>query len=116
MPPLASNHTRRASSPYVLSPPVERASRGSRPVTSSFFVLDEEYYFVDGNVVLVADNVAFRVHKSVLARHSNYFRQLVVQRPVPLEGTDYFDGCLVIRLPDRSFEVSEFLRILYDHV
>ena len=114
---IANIRTRRLSSPGVLSTPVKAGgvSGKSRPVTS-FFVRDEEYYFDDGNMILVADNVAFRVHKSVLARHSNFFRQIIVQQPVSLEGIDYFDGCFVIRLPDRSFEVSDLLRILYDHV
>ncbi len=35
---------------------------------------DLDLWFFDGNIVLVALGIAFRVHKSVLACHSDVFR------------------------------------------
>lgn len=111
---LSSNIPHKLSTPVVLSPPVEH-----HPGPETLFLIRNElFYFDDGNLVLVAENMAFRVHKGVLTRHSNYLRQLLVQQPGEdfLDTTDVFDGCPVVRLPDRSYEVSELLRILYDHM
>ena len=37
---------------------------------------DSEVWFGDGNIVVVAQNTAFRFHKSVVSLHSSVFRDL----------------------------------------
>ena len=39
-------------------------------------VRDEEFWFQDGNVVLVARNIEFRVYKGILANHSPVFKDM----------------------------------------
>ena len=49
-----------------MEPTQERAS----------LVRSEEVWFDDGNIILVAENKAFRVHRSMLVRHSQVFKDL----------------------------------------
>lgn len=57
---------------------------------------DEEVWLPDGNVVVVCRNTAFRLHKSVLARHSEVFRDLFT---LPEAGVDeYMEDCPVVHL------------------
>ncbi|KAJ2974348.1 hypothetical protein NUW54_g11906 [Trametes sanguinea] len=37
---------------------------------------DEDFWFEDGNIVLVAQDVAFRVYKGPLMRHSTVFQDM----------------------------------------
>jgi len=68
-----------------------------------------ELWFGDGNVVLVADNTAFCVHKGVLARHS----------PVLAAAIALLDNtlpCPRLVLDDPPDDLARFLYALYDGV
>ncbi|KZT11168.1 uncharacterized protein LAESUDRAFT_691737 [Laetiporus sulphureus 93-53] len=71
-----------------------------------------DFWFDDGNVILEAGNVSFRVHISILCRNSVVFRDLfdIPQGSVSEES----DGCPVVRLHDSSADVSALLSTLYD--
>ena len=62
----------------------------------SGFVKDADVWLPDGNVVVVAQNVAFRVFRSVLAHHSDVFRDLFSLPPTDVNDT--FEGCPVVVL------------------
>ena len=47
-----------------------------------------ELWFEDGNVVLIAENRSFRVPKSVLARTSEFFRDMFSLPQPPLDGAE----------------------------
>ncbi|KAI0657110.1 hypothetical protein C8Q70DRAFT_935130 [Cubamyces menziesii] len=68
------------SAPHVQ----QNQPRGSRPVQR-----DPDLWFFDGNVVLVAQGIlAFRVHKGVLAHHSEVFKSWFTGvAPPPSHGT-----------------------------
>ena len=72
-----------------------------------------DLWFDDGNVVLVAmDNTGFRLHRSILARHSVIFRDMFgIPQPICAEA---FDGCPVVRLQDSSEDLGYLLSALYD--
>jgi len=72
-----------------------------------------DIYFDDGNIILVAGNIAFRVHRGQLARHSEVFRDLLLL-PQPA-GAEVFDESPVVRLTDTSDDVLMLLRALYDN-
>ncbi|OSD00794.1 hypothetical protein PYCCODRAFT_1340728, partial [Trametes coccinea BRFM310] len=57
---------------------------------------DPSLWYLDGNVVLVAQAVAFRVHCGVLARHSYVFSSWF-SSPVLL-GPEWLDGVPIVRL------------------
>ena len=71
-----------------------------------------DIWFHDGNLVLVAGHVPFKVHRGQLERHSEVFRDIFsIPQPVdpPME-----DGCPMIELFDCPTDVWYLLRALYD--
>lgn len=73
---------------------------------------DEDFWFVDGSIVLVAQTVAFKVHHSVLARNSEVFRDLFAM-PQPL-SEETMDGCPMLIVHDSPSEIRYLLGVLYD--
>jgi hypothetical protein len=65
----------------------------------------------DGNVVLQAQNTQFRVHWSVLARHSSVFRDMQ-GLPQP-DGQPSVDRCPVMEIYDDPQGVKYLLEALY---
>nr|GAT45809.1 predicted protein [Mycena chlorophos] len=72
----------------------------------------EELWFEDENIVLQAGNTQYRVHRSMLARHSPVFRDMLAF-PQPADA-ELVDGCPLVRLHDAEEEVTPFLRALFD--
>lgn len=79
-----------------------------------------EVWFDDGNVVVLTEDtasnatVAFKVHRGMLARHSEVF-QSMFEMPVPdTSDVEFADGCQVVRMYDRPTELSALIRTLYD--
>jgi hypothetical protein len=66
----------------------------------------------DGNIVLEAQSVQFRVHKSVLASNSPIFRNML-QIPVPASQAT-LDNMPIVELHDSSTDVELMLKALYD--
>ena len=80
---------------------------------------DSEVWFEDGNIVVIAQNVAFRFHKSVLSIHSSVFRDLFsIPPPSPTSEVvdETFDGCPVVRVSDTSYDFRELIRATYGGV
>ncbi|KAG1732482.1 hypothetical protein EDB19DRAFT_1929180 [Suillus lakei] len=71
-----------------------------------------DLWFCDGSIVLRAEDTLFRVHKSQLARHSAFFRDLF-SLPQP-NTTNEIEGCPVLRLYDPAEDVENLLTALYD--
>ena len=79
---------------------------------------DSEVWFEDGNIVVVAQNTAFRFHKSVVSLHSSVFRDLFsIPQPslilIDGEVLEIFDGCPVVHVSDTSYDFRELLRAIY---
>ncbi|KAI0820490.1 hypothetical protein BC628DRAFT_1396658 [Trametes gibbosa] len=71
-----------------------------------------EYWFNDGSIVVVAQETGYRIHKSILARHSEVFCDLF---SVPqTSADDHLDGCPVVRISDPSVDFSNLLKAFYD--
>ncbi|KAJ6589882.1 hypothetical protein DFH09DRAFT_1140349 [Mycena vulgaris] len=88
-----------------MAPPAKRQRTEDAPVTRSI-------WHEDGSVVLQADNTQFRVHWSVLAMHSSFFRDMQ-KLPQPPDQPSV-DGCPVVELPDAVVDVEELLKALYN--
>lgn len=71
-----------------------------------------DIWFEDGNVVLVAECVAFKVHRGQLERHSEIFRDLF-SLPQPLDQP-MFEGFPIVQLYDSPSDITFLLRALYD--
>lgn len=71
----------------------------------------------DGNVVLLVDqsNIAFKVHRGILARQSDIFDDMF-QLPPPAAEDDLetIDGCQVVRMYDLPVDLSALIKTLYD--
>ncbi|KAF7370405.1 BTB domain-containing protein [Mycena sanguinolenta] len=87
-------------------------SPAKRKRTEEAPIKHSEFWLRDGSVVLQAQNTQFRVHFSVLARHSPVFRDME-ELPQPSDGPSV-DGCPVVCLPDESNDVEYLLKALYD--
>ena len=73
-----------------------------------------DLWFEDGNIVLIAGKVAFKVHKGQLARQARIFKDMFAV-PQPVDGTaDIFDGSPSVRLYDSAPDLAYFLEALYD--
>ncbi|KAI0695654.1 hypothetical protein BC835DRAFT_1273080 [Cytidiella melzeri] len=82
-------------------------------------------YFEDGNVVLSGSCQAtggrqyFRVHQSVLCRHSSILADLFGIPPLMDEGPPHamkevYEGALHISMPDSAEDLESLLNVLYD--
>ncbi|PIL33285.1 hypothetical protein GSI_04735 [Ganoderma sinense ZZ0214-1] len=74
---------------------------------------DDEVWLSDGNVVVVAaDNVAFRVHKSTLERKSEIFRDIFSLPDADASTTDAIEGCPVVHISDSSNDIRPLFLVL----
>jgi hypothetical protein len=88
------------------SPPAKRQRTDEdEPITRS------DIWYEDGSVVLQARNTQFRVHWSVLAQHSSFFRDMQ-KLPQPPDQPNA-DGCPIVELQDDVADVEHLLRALY---
>jgi hypothetical protein len=75
-------------------------------------LIRSDFWFLDGNIVLLAGNAVFKVHRGQLERQSEVFRDLF-SIPQP-QDQDLIDGCGWVELHDRPADVFHFLSALYD--
>jgi len=75
-----------------------------------------EYWFNDGDIILQVEDTQFRVHSSMLARHSEVFSG-ILSIPQPHESMDATTGKLpVIFLSDKVDDVEVLMSIFYDGI
>ena len=101
-----------------MAAPSQRPAKRARTTSDAPAVeRHPEVWLSDGNIVVVAQNTAFRIHKSVVSLHSPVFRDLfsIPQPPSTADGTDdeTVDDCRVVRVSDTSYDVRELLRAIY---
>lgn len=81
--------------------------------SQQFFTRDEKYWFEDGNIILSARNVGFKVYKGLLAEHSAVFRGMFVVAQGAHTAGEQADGCPVVPLDDSPDDLRELFRIIY---
>ena len=75
-------------------------------------------WFDDGNIVLITStedqsSIAFKIHRGVLARHSEVFRSMFeVAEPPP--DAESLEKCPVVYMHDIPVELSNIIKALYD--
>ena len=99
--------------------------------TENPYVYHSSLWFVDGSVILQAEQTLFRVHMSQLSRHSVFFRDLfsLPQPPhialeldtspqnglhFPASNQRYMDGCPLLEVQDSAEDFTHLLTALYD--
>ena len=75
-------------------------------------LVKSQFWFADGNVVIIAGSTAFKVHRGQLERHSEVFKDLfTIPQPAVQE---VFDGSPWVELHDAPADVLHLLMALYD--
>ncbi|TFY59570.1 hypothetical protein EVJ58_g5706 [Rhodofomes roseus] len=69
-------------------------------------------YHDDGNVILSCGSTLFRVHRSILSKHSPVFRDILERKEDT--KTEILRGCLHVALEDTKEEVEALLNVIYD--
>lgn len=71
-------------------------------------------WFEDGNIVLIVETTAFKVHRGQLARHSEIFLGMF-SLPPPLGSIEEYDGCHCVQMyGDSARDWRYFLGAIYD--
>ncbi len=71
---------------------------------------DADVWLADGNCVVVANNIAFRVYKGILSLHSEFFRDLF---SLPnSSSSETMDGCPVVTVTDDPRDVRCLFLVL----
>jgi hypothetical protein len=71
-----------------------------------------DFWFSDGNIILISGKAAFKVHQGNLARHSEVFNDLFsIAQP---QDQELLDGCPWVELHDCPSDMLFFLKALYD--
>ena len=71
---------------------------------------DEELWLDDGNIILVAQDVGFRVYKGLLTKQSPVFQDLLGSKEN--RADEYMDGVPVVRIFDSPYDLRHLLRVL----
>ena len=75
----------------------------------------DEIWFDDGNVVVQAEQMVFKVYKGILCRESTLFEGMLAL-PIPFgDQSDYFDNCPLIKMSDRAEEIALFLSVMFNY-
>lgn len=72
---------------------------------------DDEFWFEDGTIILITDNVAFRVYEGLLSRDSSVFCRNYGLQSLPADG-EKVGGCPVVRPSDSAEELRVLLRAM----
>ncbi|RDB27186.1 hypothetical protein Hypma_004419 [Hypsizygus marmoreus] len=75
-------------------------------------LIRSDFWFLDGNIIIVAGQAAFKVHRGQLQRHSDILNGLF-SIPQP-EDQELIDGCVSVVFHDSPSDVFYFLSALYD--
>ncbi|EKM75199.1 hypothetical protein AGABI1DRAFT_80170 [Agaricus bisporus var. burnettii JB137-S8] len=114
--PVISRSTTISGSLLIPTPPPptissERTSKYNR--TAADFVRSD-FWFRDGNVVIIAGQAAFKVHRGQLERHSEVFSGLFALPQPSLQDQELVDNCPCVVFHDSPSDVFYFLSALYD--
>ncbi|OCH85118.1 hypothetical protein OBBRIDRAFT_839210 [Obba rivulosa] len=71
-----------------------------------------DFWFADGNVVIIVGHAAFKVHRGQLERHSDVFKDLF-SLPQP-EDQEMVEDCQCVELYDSPSDMLYLLQALYD--
>lgn len=77
------------------------------------FQQSEDVWYADGNIILIAKNVGFRVYSGILREQSRALADMLSQVPPPAESATY-EGCPIIWIPEDPRELSYFLKALHN--
>ncbi|KAK7690526.1 hypothetical protein QCA50_005624 [Cerrena zonata] len=76
---------------------------------------DAGLWFEDGNIILIAQYTPFKVHRGLLSRKSEVFRDMfTLPPPESPNKCDLMDGIPIVHMSDNWEDLSIVLSVLYD--
>ncbi|OJT07013.1 hypothetical protein TRAPUB_2143 [Trametes pubescens] len=95
------------------TPPTAQARAITEEIHSPSFSRDSEFWFEDGTIVLVSQNVGFRVYKQELVERSPLFSDLLsIPQPDPA-GSEETNDCPIVALTDPPDQLRHLFRVLF---
>ncbi|OBZ73810.1 hypothetical protein A0H81_06190 [Grifola frondosa] len=82
--------------------------------TSVNFSASTEVWYLDGSVVVVSGETAFRVHQTILSANCEAFKVLFTVPQPEKSDSETCDGCPVVRLQDTADDLKHFFKAMYD--
>ncbi|EDR01759.1 uncharacterized protein LACBIDRAFT_333018 [Laccaria bicolor S238N-H82] len=73
-------------------------------------------WFDDGSVVIQAEQTQFRVHRSMLSRHSSVFRDMFSVPQPPGDQEPVIEGCSIVHVSESSLDWKNLLTLMYDNL
>ena len=89
----------------------EPEDKGKSPPVQS-----TSYWFDDGGVIIQAENTQYRVHQSLLSRHSTIFNDMFSLPQPAMDPGPTSEGCPVIFLSDKATDLEHVLSVIYDGI
>lgn len=84
-------------------------------VTPTTLIRSQDVWYDDGNVVIQAENIVFRVFRGILASNSAVFADMFsVPQPTNVTGPDVYDSCPLIQIYDTPEDARHFLKAIHD--
>lgn len=96
----------------VAPPTKRRKTSNEEDANGVISPIQSDIWFDDGSVILQAESTQFRVHRTMLARHSSVFRD-IFHGPQPHDES-LIEGCPIIPLSDSAEDIRLALIALYD--
>lgn len=79
-------------------------------------ILSSDVWFNDGNIVLQAEAVMFKVYQGMLCQESKLFQDMFsLPQPTPIDDSLVYDGCQVVELHESSEDLRVFLSAIFIH-
>lgn len=72
-----------------------------------------DFWFRDGNIVVVAQESSFRMYLNILARHSDVPREFLNDEALAALP-DWSENCPVLCTDDKASALAQLLQIIYD--
>lgn len=98
--------------------PVASSTPANKPTSSHGAELDvqhqlcQDFWFPDGNIIVLAGACVFKIHRGQLERHSDVFKDMFSMPQPKMQSQIY--GLPFIELYDSASDVYYLLRALYD--
>ena len=104
-----NHHTRRNSFSFVST-----AKIMSLPQQNIHRAVEAGLWFDDGNIILIAEDTPFKVHRGMLMHTSEVLKDILsIPQPPVLDDSEMMDGIAIVHVSDTWKDLSYMLSALY---
>ncbi|KZP11459.1 hypothetical protein FIBSPDRAFT_756717 [Athelia psychrophila] len=91
--------------------PTNKRKRSEHEPHPNIIIVRSEFWLKDGNVILQAENMQFKVYRGILSLNSTVFSDMF-STPQPPSGQELIEGCPIVHLSDTSADVTIMLEAI----